>query len=60
MREFNAVAVWALIAIAVRHWEAYQAIAVTAIICASIIAVLSLIQVFKYRKDNPFVPNILK
>jgi hypothetical protein len=60
MREFNAVAVWALIAIAVRHWEAYQAIAVTAIICASIIAVLSLIQGFKYRKDNPFVPNILK
>jgi hypothetical protein len=59
MREFNAVAVWALIAIAVRHWEAYQSIAITAIICASIIALLSLIQGFKYRKSNPFVPKAL-
>lgn len=60
MREFNAVAVWALIAIAVRHWEAFQSIALTAVVCASIITILSLIQGFQNRKSNPFVPSFLK
>ncbi|SMG16519.1 hypothetical protein SAMN05661096_00861 [Marivirga sericea] len=60
MREFNAVAVWALIAIAVRHWEGFQSIAYTAIACAVLIMVLSLIQGFKFRKTNPFVPAFLK
>jgi len=60
MREFNAVAVWALIAIAVRHIDNYSSIAYTAIACASIIMILSLIQGFRYRKSNPFVPSFLK
>ncbi len=60
MREFNAVAVWALIAIAVRHWGDIPSIATTAIICASLLLILSLIQGFKYRKGNPFVPRFLK
>ncbi|ADR20706.1 tryptophan-rich sensory protein [Marivirga tractuosa] len=60
MREFNAVAVWALIAIAVRHWDSFQSITYTAIFCAVLIVVLSLIQGFNYRKTNPFVPSFLK
>lgn len=60
MREFNAVAVWALIAIAVEQWEAFQAISYTAISCAIIITILSIIQGFKYRKSNPFYPDFLK
>ncbi len=60
MREFNAVAVWALIAIAVRHWGELNSIAFTAVGCASLLLVLSLIQGFKYRKGNPFVPGFLK
>lgn len=60
MREFNAVAVWALVAIAVRHWEQLNSIAYTAIACAVLILILSLIQGFKYRKGNPFVPQVLK
>ncbi|HET8858965.1 hypothetical protein [Marivirga sp.] len=60
MREFNAVAVWALIAIGVRHWESIPSIATTAIACASLLLILSLIQGFQYRKGNPFVPRFLK
>ncbi|WKK73890.2 hypothetical protein QYS49_18750 [Marivirga salinae] len=60
MREFNAVAVWALIAIAVRHWGSIPSIATTAILCAALLLILSLIQGFKYRKGNPFVPEFLK
>jgi len=60
MREFNAVAVWALVAIAVRHWDSFQSITYTAISCAVLIVVLSLIQGFKYWKTNPFVPSFLK
>ncbi|WKV11153.1 hypothetical protein [Marivirga harenae] len=60
MREFNAVAVWALIAIAIRHMNDFKSIAYTAISCAVLITILSLIQGFKYRKDNPFVPKFLK
>jgi len=60
MREFNAVAVWALIAIAVEQWEAFQAISYTAISCAIIITILSIIQGFKYKKTNPFYPDFLK
>ncbi|MGM0582754.1 MAG: tryptophan-rich sensory protein [Bacteroidota bacterium] len=60
MREFNAVAVWALIAIAVRHWEDIPSIATTAILCAALLLILSLIQGYKYRKGNPFVPRFMK
>ncbi len=60
MREFNAVAVWALVAIAIRHWENIPSIATTAILCASLLLILSLIQGYKYRKGNPFVPGFLK
>jgi hypothetical protein len=60
MREFNAVAVWALIAIAVEQWEAFQVISYVAIVCAALIGLLSLMQGFKYRKSNPFVPGFLK
>lgn len=60
MREFNIVAVWALVAIAVRHWDADQAVAITAILCGALLMILSLVQGFKYRKGNPFVPRFLK
>lgn len=60
MREFNIVAVWASVAIAVRHWENIQVIAITAIMCAALLMILSLIQGFKYRKGNPFIPKFLK
>jgi len=60
MREFNAVAVWALIAIAIRHWENIPTIAITAVLCASLLLILSLIQGYKYRKGNPFMPEFLK
>lgn len=54
MREYAAVGIWAFIAIAVRHWGNIPSISYVAIGCAVVIAVLSGIQGFKYRKQNPF------
>ena len=57
MREFAAVGVWALVAIAVRHWNNYQVIALSALIGALLILSYILWQGFMYRKSNPFYKN---
>ena len=54
MREFAAVGVWALVAIAVRHWNNYQVIALSALIGALLILSYILWQGFNNRKSNPF------
>ncbi|PIB37950.1 hypothetical protein BFP75_19160 [Maribacter sp. 4G9] len=54
MREFAAVGVWALVAIAVRHWNTYQNIAIGALIGGLLLVGYILWQGFNNRKSNPF------
>lgn len=53
MREFGAVGIWALIAIAIRHWMEIPSIAVTAAIGAIVIAVISAKHASKRKKTLP-------
>ncbi len=54
MREFALVAVWALIAIAVRHWDEIQSIQWTAVLAASILFIASSMHAYKNRKASIF------
>ena len=58
MRMYGAVGIWALIAIAIRHIDTLPNIAYTAIACAVVIALISAVQGFKYRKQNPFFQKL--
>ena len=53
MREFAAVGIWGLVAIAVRHWGEIPIIQWTAIGWAAILAVVSAIQAYRNRHANP-------
>jgi len=53
MREFAGVGIWALIAIAVRHWEVIPALQWTAISWALILFVAISVHGYKRRKTNP-------
>ncbi|WP_149274464.1 tryptophan-rich sensory protein [Pareuzebyella sediminis] len=53
MREFAAVGVWALFAIFIRHREAYENIAQTALVCSSIILIAIMVHGYHNRKTNP-------
>ena len=53
LRESAMVGVWAFIAIAIRQWGAYNNIAVTAIIAAAILLILSLRHGYKNRYYAP-------
>lgn len=53
MREFAAVAVWAIIAIAVRHWDSIPEIQWTAAVCAAVLLVVISIHGYQNRETNP-------
>ena len=55
MREYAAVFIWALIAIAVRHAEQIPIIAWSAIIGASILGIASALHAYKHRITLPFL-----
>lgn len=58
MREFALVGVWALVAIAVRHWGEIPTIQFTALIWALVLFVASMVQGFKNRATNPFFKRL--
>ena len=53
MREFASVGVWALIAIAVRHWDSMPTLQYTAAIWAVVLVVAIMIHAYKNRRTNP-------
>ncbi len=55
MREFAAVGIWALLAIAVRHWDSIPAIQYTALASAIVISIVVSIHAYKNRDTNPFL-----
>ncbi|GAB5401025.1 MAG: hypothetical protein Aureis2KO_26100 [Aureisphaera sp.] len=55
LREFAAVGVWALFAIAVANWDAEQAVKTTALIAAVFLSVNIVIHAAKNYKTNPIV-----
>ncbi|HAZ26697.1 MAG TPA: hypothetical protein DCY95_20765, partial [Algoriphagus sp.] len=57
MREFALVGAWALIAIAVRHWEVIQEIQWISAAGAVTIILYAGAHGFKNRKSNPFYPK---
>jgi hypothetical protein len=54
LREFSLVGVWALIAIAVRHWESNPDIKAAALTAAGIIFLSAAYHGYQNRKSNPF------
>ncbi|MBQ0734898.1 tryptophan-rich sensory protein [Aquimarina celericrescens] len=54
MREFALVGAWALIAIYMRHKDSIDYIAITALICAIILIIVSGTHGYLNRKTNPF------
>lgn len=58
MREFAAVGVWSLIAIAVRHWDSIEIIQYTAAIGAAILLIAILIHGYKNRKQNAIYQKV--
>jgi hypothetical protein len=60
MREFAAVGIWALLAIAVRHWDSIEIIQWTCIFWIAVLVVLNSVHGFKNRKSNPFYKMIVK
>ncbi|MHA7131513.1 hypothetical protein [Algoriphagus namhaensis] len=60
LREFALVGIWALIAIAVRHWESNPDIKMAALVAAGILFLAVNYHGFKNRKSNPFMPDFLK
>ncbi len=55
MREFAMVGIWALIAIAVRHWNVIPSIQWVCVFWAVVLAVAIAVQGFKNRHTNPFM-----
>ncbi len=55
MREYGAVVIWALIGIAVRHWETYPMLQWSALIGAIIIGISVSIHAYIHRATLPFV-----
>ncbi len=55
MREYAAVAVWALIAIYIRHQDTTTSIAITAIVVAVVLLVNTAIHGYKNRATNPML-----
>jgi hypothetical protein len=54
LREFSLVGIWALVAIAVRHWDSYPDIKTAALIGAGIIFLAAALHGYQNRKTNPF------
>ena len=55
MREFGIVGIWALIAIFMRHQEAYFAIAYTALACSALLFMAIAVHGYQNRDTNPFL-----
>lgn len=55
LREVALVAIWAFIAIAVRHWEGETSIAYTALIGAIILMITNQLHAFKNKATLPFI-----
>lgn len=55
MREFAAVGIWSLIAIAIRHSETYESIQWTAILCAFVLFIIISVHGYQNRSSNPFI-----
>ena len=55
MRTFAAVGVWALVAIAIRHWDVIPMLQWTAILWAGVLVIAISVQVFKNRNLNPML-----
>ncbi len=55
MREFAAVAIWALVAIFVRHQEQYESIAYYALSSAIILFIIVSIHAYKNRDTAPHI-----
>tara|TARA_R110000868_G_scaffold314085_5_gene575045 strand:+ start:61 stop:846 length:786 start_codon:yes stop_codon:yes gene_type:complete len=53
MREFAAVGIWALVAIAVRHWEMLPYLQWTAVFWAFVLTIASTIHAYNNRATNP-------
>jgi len=54
MREFAMVGVWALVAIAVRHWGEIPALQWTALAWAIVVFIAVSIHAYQNRDTNPF------
>jgi len=59
MREAAFVGIWALIAIAVRHWGNEPGIVWTALLAVGILFISASIQAWKNRRTLPFVRKVL-
>ncbi len=57
MREFSAVGIWALVAIAVRHWSSSPDLKAAALTGAAIIFLAAAFHGYQNRKSNPFYPR---
>lgn len=55
MREFAAVGMWALVAIAVKQWENEPSVAYTALICTVILVIAAAIHGYKNRATAPHI-----
>lgn len=55
MREFGGVVIWALIGIAVRHWDTIPTLQWTAVIGITIIGISASLHAYKHRATLPFV-----
>ncbi|HER10097.1 MAG TPA: tryptophan-rich sensory protein [Bacteroides sp.] len=55
MREFAAVGVWAILAIAVRHWGEIPVLQWTALICTILMLLAIFIHAYRNLSTNPFV-----
>jgi hypothetical protein len=57
LREFSLVGIWALVAIAVRHWDSYPDIKTAALAGAGIVFIAVTYHGYQNRKINPFSPS---
>jgi len=57
LREFSLVGIWALVAIAARHWDTYPDLKATALTGAAIIFLAAAYHGYQNRKTNPFHPT---
>lgn len=55
MREFAAVAIWALVAIFIRHKDNYESIAYYALLGAAVLVFITAVHAFKNRETAPLV-----
>ncbi|MFK8038398.1 MAG: tryptophan-rich sensory protein [Crocinitomicaceae bacterium] len=55
MREFCLVGIWSLFAVAMANKDGEQSIYIVAVVCASILCIITIIHGIKNRKTNPFL-----